>query len=206
MLVKVCGICREEQALWAAEAGADFCGFIFHPQSPRNVAPKWVAKVPTGKMKRVGVFVKQEAKEILEIMAEARLDYAQLHGEQSVDCALAIGRDKVIRVLWPERFTHRAQLYAKLLSFAESSAYYLLDAGEKGGGSGRSLDWADLAGLDLPHPWFLAGGLKASNVLAAVAESKPDGVDFNSGLEDQPGVKSQSKIFQCLRLVHSHIH
>lgn len=58
-------------------------------------------------MLRVGVFVEQEAEEIQRIMKIARLDLAQLHGGQSLDCALAVGPERVIRVIWPDRYAHR---------------------------------------------------------------------------------------------------
>ena len=39
----------------------------------------------------LGVFVNQGSDEIRRVMDEARLDYAQLHGHQSVESARAIG-------------------------------------------------------------------------------------------------------------------
>ena len=141
MLIKFCGLTRQEDVDHAASLGAAMCGFIFHPRSPRGVTVAQAAALDSGAMLRVGVFVNQGADEIRRIMDEARLDYAQLHGHQSVECARAIGAERVIRVLWPDRYTHRALLYNDLQRNAEACAYYLLDAGLKGGGSGHKLDW-----------------------------------------------------------------
>ena len=159
MLVKVCGLKRAEDVREAAEQGVDFCGFIFHPQSPRAIAPARAAELDSGGCRRVGVFVDQGSEEILGIMETARLDFVQLHGRQSVDCALRIGAEKVIRVLWPERFASAGALQAEIDRHARACAYYLLDAGKRGGGSGRHLDWEALRELRFPHPWLLAGGL-----------------------------------------------
>ena len=203
MLIKFCGLTRQEDVDHAASLGAAMCGFIFHPRSPRGVTVAQAAALDSGSMLRVGVFVNQGADEIRRIMDEARLDYAQLHGHQSVECARAIGAERVIRVLWPDRYTHRALLYNDLQRNAEACAYYLLDAGLKGGGSGPKLDWSDLASLRPAHPWLLAGGLSAANVAMAVGMCAPAGVDFNSGVEDAPGCKNREKMAAAFMAANS---
>lgn len=203
MLIKFCGLTRQEDVDHAAGLGAAMCGFIFHPRSPRGVTVAQAAAMDSGSMLRVGVFVNQGADEIRRIMDEARLDYAQLHGHQSVECARAIGAERVIRVLWPDRYTHRALLYNDLQRNAEACAYYLLDAGLKGGGSGHKLDWSDLASLRPAHPWLLAGGLSAANVAKAVGMCAPAGVDFNSGVEDAPGCKNREKMAAAFMAANS---
>ncbi len=203
MLIKFCGLTRQEDVDHAASLGAAMCGFIFHPRSPRGVTVAQAAALDSGSMLRVGVFVNQGADEIRRIMDEAQLDYAQLHGHQSVECARAIGAERVIRVLWPDRYTHRALLYNDLQRNAEACAYYLLDAGLKGGGSGHKLDWSDLASLRPAHPWLLAGGLSAANVAMAVGMCAPAGVDFNSGVEDAPGCKNREKMAAAFMAANS---
>lgn len=55
MIVKVCGITNEADALAAVEAGADAIGFNFWPKSPRYVeAQPWMAALPVVK---VGIYV-----------------------------------------------------------------------------------------------------------------------------------------------------
>ena len=203
MLIKFCGLTRQEDVDHAASLSAAMCGFIFHPRSSRGVTVAQAAALDSGAMLRVGVFVNQGADEIRRIMDEARLDYAQLHGHQSVECARAIGAERVIRVLWPDRYTHRALLYNDLQRNAEACAYYLLDAGLKGGGSGHKLDWSDLASLRPAHPWLLAGGLSAANVAMAVGMCAPAGVDFNSGVEDAPGCKNREKMAAAFMAANS---
>lgn len=195
MLVKICGLTRQADVDAALRLGANFCGFIFHEKSPRSIAPEAAARLDTGpQVKRVGVFVNQGAEEILEIMRTARLDLAQLHGEQSVDCARRIGFYQVIRVLWPRRYDNLALLEEEMARHADACAWYLLDAGTSGGGSGHHLDWRALAHLRPPHTWLLAGGLGPDNLAWATSLCKPDGVDVNSGIEDAPGVKNAEKM------------
>ncbi|MDR3359031.1 MAG: phosphoribosylanthranilate isomerase [Desulfovibrio sp.] len=194
MLVKICGLTRQEDVDAASRFGADLCGFVFHPKSPRHITPERAAQLRSGAMRRVGVFVEQRAEEILRVMDVARLDFAQLHGGQSAECAYAVGPAKIIRVIWPGLYYHRALLYNELRKYAASCAMYLLDAGFSGGGSGNRLEWRDLAGLPAPRPWILAGGLNGRTVGRAVSQCVPACVDFNSGIEDAPGIKNMIKM------------
>jgi phosphoribosylanthranilate isomerase len=144
----------------------------------------------------VGVFVGQGAEEILAIMAEARLDLAQLHGEQSLLVARAIGAQRAIRVFWPERYGGRSDDWARDLElWSKEVAYFLFDAGLSGGGHGRQLDLqrSSPAGETWfsPRPYFLAGGLKPGDWPKLWPNDDPRlvGLDFNSGVEISPGVK-----------------
>lgn len=204
MRIKVCGLTRQRDADEAERLGADFCGFIFHPASPRFITPAAAAGLDTGRMARVGVFVGQGATEILAIMDEARLEYAQLHGAQDRACAERIGAARVIRVLWPGRHATRAALEAEMAAHAGACAWFLLEAGLAGGGSGQAQDWSRLAGLAPPRPWLLAGGLTPANAAAAVAACAPDGLDFNSGVEEAPGKKSPELLRAALAAATGH--
>lgn len=204
MRIKVCGLTRQSDVDAAARLGATFCGFIFHPASPRFLTPAAAAALESGHMARVGVFVGQGAEEILAIMAEARLEYAQLHGGQDRAAAERIGPARVIRVLWPERYAGRAELEADMAVHADGCAMFLLEAGLDGGGGGQPQDWTRLAGLAAPRPWLLAGGLGPANVAAAVAACGPDGLDFNSGVEEAPGKKSPDLLAAALVAAAGH--
>ena len=67
---------------------------------------------------------------------------------------------------------------------------FLLDLGRPGaaiptlGGTGDVHDWASARRFVAasPHPVFLAGGLTAANVGAAIAQVRPFGVDLCSGI------------------------
>ena len=200
LLVKICGITRQQDADAAVAAGADMCGFIFHEGSPRCCTPEQVAALHTPGLRRVGVFVGQSPREVRHIMQEARLDMAQLHGPQNpmhtADCARLLGAENIIRVFWPQRHPSRADMEEHLRGHSRHCAYFLLDAGQQGGGSGKPLRWQALRGLDSPRPWLLAGGLGPHNAAEALALGLAGlaGLDFNSGVEEAPGSKSAAKI------------
>ena len=167
--IKVCGITRQSDLSTAMGMGAHFCGFIFHPGSPRYIAPPRAAALDSALIRRVGVFVNQNAEEIMDIMKTARLEFAQLHGAHSLDCARRIGPEKVIRVLWPDRYESVDALQREMELWADSCA------------------------------WFLAGGLSSASLNRALEQCSPDGIDLNSGVEAIPGQKSPQKLLAALK-------
>ena len=202
MRIKICGMSEQRVIDEAAALGVDMCGFVFHEPSPRNVTAHEVAALDTHGMKRVGVFVTQSAEEICRIAREAGLDYIQLHGGQSAAFAGNFPAEKVIRVLWPSRYSARQALEKDIAAFAGTCGLYLLDAGM---GSGRTLDWQALEGLSFPHPWLLSGGLSPENAAQALSACAPDGLDFNSKLEAAPGRKSASRIREAVEAVRGFV-
>jgi phosphoribosylanthranilate isomerase len=191
-LLKVCGITRQEDATACEQTGVDFCGFVFHPASPRYVTPAHVSTLQTGCCKRVGVFTTHDPETILKIMASARLDFAQLHARQDDEVVRAIGCERVIRVRFPETL---------LPSSAEKPdappvAYTLFDSGY---GTGKPFDWQLLS--QATRPFFVAGGLTAKNLPELLALCRPDGVDVNSGVETSPGIKSEKLIREIKELL-----
>ena len=187
MWVKICGMSEQVAVSHAAALGVDLCGFVFYPPSPRCISPEQAALLDTGRMKRVGVFVRQNVDDVLRAADTARLDFVQLHGGQDSAFAAALPAERVIRVLWPQKYSSLEELQKDLDRFAPTCALYLLDAGM---GSGRALDWRALHGLRFPHHWLLSGGLGPNNLQQALSVCSPDGVDLNSCLEDVPGHKS----------------
>lgn len=204
--IKVCGITHQSNLDTCMGMGAQFCGFIFHSRSSRYISPNRAAGLQSAHLKRVGVFVKQDEQEIKRIMDIARLDFAQLHGPQSIACAKGIGADKIIRVLWPQQYASVRELQADMERHADSCSWFLLDAGSHGGGSGKPLDWNALNTLQSPRPWFLAGGLSSASLAQALTSCKPDGVDLNSGVEWAPGHKSASSILSAMRAIDPYRH
>ena len=192
LIIKICGMREQADLDCAAALGVDLCGFIFAPQSPRAVTPEQAAALDSGDDMR---FIEETAR-------AARLDRIQLHGDQPMTCAdrlsRTLGAERLIRVLWPERYPDLAALEETMNRHAASTGMFLLDAGMSGGGSGKRIGSERLRGLNAPRPWLLAGGLTPENVKETVAACVPDGVDFNSGLESEPGRKDPSRMRAAL--------
>ena len=202
-LCKVCGLTRPEDVALCLELGVDYTGFIFVPSSPRYVTPKAASSLPKGSARRVGVFAGMPVEAMLHCVHEAKLDFLQLHGGESPEVCRALGPERVIKVLWPESASP-ASLQADMELFAPVCAYFLLDAGKGGGGTGNSLAFAEIAKFSFPRPWFLAGGLGPENVGNALALCHPDGVDLNSALEEARGKKNPHLLRQAIATVQSY--
>lgn len=202
-IIKICGLTQARDAAFCARAGADWLGFIFHPQSPRNIAPEKAADFDTGPAKRVGVFVDQEPEEVLRIMEAARLNLAQLHGGQDNDFIRRLEALRTIVVQWPQKFA-RPEEMARSLDERPGADYFLFDAGQSGGGHGERLDLELITSVARPdRPWLLAGGLDASAIENLDFQGLPGfmGFDFNSALEDAPGLKNHDKVLAAIKAV-----
>ncbi len=205
--IKVCGITRSQDALFAADAGADALGFIFYPQSPRYIDPE-EARIIIDQLPPfidiVGVFVDKKRVEVEEIIQYCRLNYAQLHGEESPKYT-----ERLVRHSTPCEVIKAFRVGSDTLpedfkQYVPHVKAFLLDTYEKDivGGTGKSFDWSIIKRLDLVRPFILAGGLNPENVTAALRTVKPCCVDVNSGIEASPGVKDHkltSEFFRSVR-------
>ena len=198
--VKICGITRPEDAWAAVTAGADALGFVFYPASPRAVQPLQVRAIVNQLppfVSKVGLFVNAEADTVNEAIAIAGLDCLQFHGDESADyCAqFNLPYYKAIRV------KPGANLIQCEIEFSSATAL-LLDAWSEQavGGTGQTFDWS-LIPVGLQKPVILAGGLDASNVAQAIANTHPYAVDVSGGVEAQKGIKSPQKIAAFMRQV-----
>src|SRR5882724_699120 len=82
--IKICGITNLEDALAAADAGANAVGFVFYEKSPRYIDPETtkdiVAKLPP-RLEKVGVFVHGANGQMEKIAQQVRLTAVQVHAD-----------------------------------------------------------------------------------------------------------------------------
>jgi phosphoribosylanthranilate isomerase len=69
------------------------------------------------------------------------------------------------------------------------------------GGTGKTLDWKTLQRFQPICPWLLAGGLTPDNVLDALNQIQPSGIDLSSGVERAPGDKDLNKVAQLFEVL-----
>ncbi len=185
--VKICGITNTDDAVWAANLGADYLGLIFARDSKRKVSlerAKEIADAAPPYIKKAGLFVNEEPKVIDKVLALCRLDILQFHGEESPDyCEQFKGKAEVIKAFRLKDEESLSQISQYDVDF------YLLDAFVEGeqGGTGQIFNW-DLAIKikEFGRPIFLAGGLNPDNVAQAIKKVQPYAVDVSSGVESSP--------------------
>ena len=79
MKLKICGMKYADNIREVVKLAPDFLGFIFYPKSKRFVGDDFVMPEIPSSIKKVGVFVNESEKNILETVTKYSLDYVQLH-------------------------------------------------------------------------------------------------------------------------------
>lgn len=210
-LVKICGISDQASLEVVCESGADFLGFVFFLNSPRNVsletAKKLRALVPVhSKCKVVALVVDQSDTDIEKILQEINPDFFQIHGDHSL-IRVASLRSKLGKPLIKaisvscEEEVRRGLDY---LSPGHLADIVLYDAKPTissilPGGNGLQFDWRILSPVSGKFPFALAGGLNPDNVAEAIRSTGATMVDVSSGVEKALGKKDHELIRHFIR-------
>lgn len=189
MLVKICGITSEADALLAVAMGADAVGFVFAP-SPRQVAPQPVRRI-VDRLPReiltVGVFRNEAPARVVEIVNTIGLRAAQLHGDETPKDTQWIAERVPFTI---KAFPAGHPNLTRLDSYG--ARFVMVDA--ESPGSGEVFDWRLAEGVVDPARLIVSGGLHPGNVADAIAHLHPFGVDVSTGVESMPGVKDPRKV------------
>jgi len=199
--VKICGIRRLDDALVAAEVGADLLGFVFAPSRRRidpDAARDIVVEVKRQSMvKAVGVFVNESVDEMNRLARLCELDLVQLSGDEPDETVAALDVP-AIQVLHVEPGETAVALGRR--AKGSDAQLLLLDTARSGsyGGTGERFAWEVSLELCRQRPVLLAGGLNAGNVSEAIRTAHPWGVDVSSGVE-RDGWKDAGLIREFVR-------
>ncbi len=219
MWIKICATTNLDDALLAADLGADAIGFVFAP-SPRQVTADRVAAITPhlpDRVEKVGVFIGSTEDDLTTISLAAKasgLTALQLHG--GVDLAFTAAlQDRlgpavsiIHTVHWslgPSQEQSAESVSARLDTLPRvDHPRVLIDAkaGTRSGGLGIPFDWAQACPVFQAHPWLsliVAGGLSPYNVNQAVHQLRPYGIDVASGVELTPGRKNETKLRAFMR-------
>lgn len=190
--VKICGITTIEDALLAADLGADAIGLNFVARSPRRIAwaqARAIVDALAGATLVVGVVADLDEGELRALVAETGIGCLQLHGDEPPEALVPFlpHAYKALRI-------GSAEDVARAASYPGD--YLLADAKVEGalGGTGATFDWSLARDLAAARKLTLAGGLDPSNVAEAIRTVRPFCVDVASGVEQRPGVKDAARM------------
>jgi len=213
--VKICGITHLNDALAAAEAGADMLGFIFYPPSPRSIDPAEAGAIAEAVRRTmggrrpclVGVFVDAPPAEVRSTIAEAHLDIVQLHGEETPELVAQFG-PRAMKAVRPQTLLEAEEAftaYAPTFTQPPERPNLLADAYHpvRAGGTGLRTDVGIARLLARRCRLMLAGGLTPENVREAIEAVAPWGVDVASGVEQRPGVKDHGRVRAFIEAVRA---
>ena len=194
MLIKICGLKIPTNINELATLNIDMMGFIFYEKSPRFVGEHFykthLQALPKS-IRKVGVFVDEDEKMVLQKIEDYGLDVVQLHGNESVVYCKKL-KAKNISII-KAFHVDNAIGFSKLASYQKSCDYFLFDTkGKEKGGNGISFNWDVLNNYLLDTPFLLSGGIGIENINKALSITHPQlvGFDINSKIEVEPALKS----------------
>ena len=207
MIVKYCGITKEEEIQHLQQLPIDYVGFVFYKKSKRYVEKEQARRL-RAKLKpsipSVGVFVEEEIPKILELLQEGIIQGVQLHGEEEEAYVLKLKQEMAKLGIKP--FLWQAFILKEEKDIERANAspadLILLDGGK---GEGKEAESGLLQKIH--RPYILAGGLSPENVVEKIKAFSPYGLDVSSGIEEQgeTGVrKSPEKMDSFIHLVREY--
>src|ERR1700690_445625 len=192
--VKICGITNIDDAIAAAEYGADALGFIFVKASPRYIGPQGAADIIRELppfIKTVGVFVNEAVETVGKIVAVSGIDLIQLHGDERPEVCMQLKRRaiKAVRVKSLESLE-------SVINYKDVISALLLDtySNEFHGGTGQVFNWDIAVEAKQYCRVILSGGLTPDNIADAVRYVTPYAVDVSSGVELSKGRKDHERL------------
>ncbi|MCK9171738.1 MAG: bifunctional indole-3-glycerol phosphate synthase/phosphoribosylanthranilate isomerase, partial [Treponema sp.] len=194
-LVKICGITNISDAHAAADAGADFLGFVFSEGSSRCTDSGTVENIRSSFQKDqrpvlIGVVTEtdsEKGREAIRLVQNGILDGIQYHGCRP---AAGIPGYAAVRIQSETDISHMKTL------LGNGQYRVLMDAFVHGvpGGTGIQVPGFFVQkAASLSHVW-LAGGITPDNVYDIVRKFHPELIDVSSGVESVPGMKDHKKI------------
>ena len=193
--IKVCGMKFTENRQKVEELGVDFMGYIFYELSKRFVGDTPETGLFNSRKPKVGVFVDENAFEILGLAKNLGFEYVQLHGKENPKTCGLIKKQgiKIIKAF----HVNKKFKFSDTKAFEKVADYFLFDTKtEQPGGSGQKFDWQILNKYEGHTPFFLSGGIGPDDIqsIRAIDHPKITGVDLNSGFEDEPGLKNIERL------------
>lgn len=191
--VKICGITKKKDALFASNLGVDALGFVFYKDSPRYIDPIDAGKIISCLhpfVLRVGLFVNNDAAFVRDSIIKSKINFLQFHGDESEEYCNQFNLPYIKAISMKEDIN----LLECCKDYKSASALLLDTFSEKvKGGTGEVFDWKKIP-RKLSLPIIIAGGLNSENISDLIKTVRPFCVDVSGGVESIKGVKDEEKM------------
>lgn len=194
--IKICCIGSIEEARLAVRYGASAIGLVARmPSGPGVIPEPLIAEIAVTAPPGVATFLLTSHQDAASIIAQQQRCHTntiqicdRLEGVEYRDLRRDLPAIKLVQVI---HVTGEESLAEAQHIAAMGVDAILLDSGNQRlpvkelGGTGRTHDWSlsrRICEAINPVPLFLAGGLRAENIAAAISAVRPFGVDVCSGV------------------------
>lgn len=186
----------------------DYLGFIFYNKSKRFVLAEQSDAFDefmfkdTLRVQKVGVFVNEDVKTVIQQATTYSMDIVQLHGDESPDYCeqLRYIGFPIIKAFGIDTTFD----FSVLSEYEDVCDYFLFDTkSDKYGGTGNHFDWNLLKQYSGNTPIFLSGGLNINDIPTIhnlIKDIPIKALDFNSKLEKDYGLKD---VEQCRAVINA---
>jgi phosphoribosylanthranilate isomerase len=207
--IKICGIKNIKTIDCCIENKVDFFGLIFYKKSPRNIpiekAKKLLDYTLNKNILSVGVFVNETAEYLSHILNTLNFNYVQLHGKETNEYIKKIKLKNNIKIIKVISVKNSKDIEnTKLYKDADMFLFdYKPESDELPGGNAKKFNWKLIKDISIDKDWFISGGINIDNINDIKQYTIPYGIDISSGVEDNPGLKSNEKIIKLINKYES---
>ncbi len=194
MLIKVCGMRQAKNIAQLSLLKPDYMGFIFYEKSLRFageiITPQLLETIPKS-IKKVGVFVNEDEKEVLNTSRYFGLDVVQLHGQESPEMCASLKRSGL--EVWKVFHPNHEEEFPQTEKYEEVCDFFLFDTpSPQHGGTGKKFDLSFLQEYQGKTSFFLSGGIGSEDLESVLQFDHPKliGLDLNSRFELEPAIKN----------------
>ena len=195
-LIKICGLTTVSAVECIIENNVDMAGFVFAEQSPRYIKPKHakqLADLIPNHISKVAVMLHPTQTEVDEVIDTFKPDYLQMDAKDFLNTRIPESIESLK--------VYRDEDHLDISSISNSKL--TLFEGIKSG-SGKLTNIKRSQKVAKKKRVIIAGGLNPNNILSVLSNVCPLGVDVSSGVESEPGLKSEQKIIQFIRIVREY--
>ena len=196
-LIKICGITNLDSAEFCIDQNANYLGFVFYEQSPRNITNENILETLEKIKNKINLVAvtKDPSESIIEKISDLPFNFIQVHGSVLPDKLAEIKNTTGMKIIKAFNILSSDDLN-DVNDYQDIADFYLFDS--RSSGSGEIFDWDILEDKQIKKDFFLSGGLNPHNISEAIEKTGTKYIDVSSGVEQREGIKDKKLIEQFI--------